>query len=184
MAATFRLNARSDKWGVIVDLMYLSVNDRSTLGPAAVNAEVSWFIGEVSVNYRVLDRSVSTGPKVHDRRFTLDLLAGLRLHNIQNDITIGPARTAGTKDFVDPILGFDLRVEGSDRWTALLRADIGGFDIGSEFTWNLILGAIYHVSKRFSIGAGYRWLDLDYQDGGFALDLRSEGPFLSFTFHF
>jgi len=37
---------------------------------------------------------------------------------------------------VDPFIGFRARADCRINGTAALRADIGGFGIGSELTWN------------------------------------------------
>ncbi len=70
----------------------------------------------------------------------------------------------------------------AEDWTFVVRGDVGGFDIGtaSKFTWNLIAGVDYRITKNVSLAVGYRILDIDYDRGSgsdkFALDTRFYGP--------
>ena len=48
--------------------------------------------------------------------------------------------------------------ELNDQWTLILRADIGGFGVGSEFVWNVSGLVDYQPWKHISIIGGYRAL--------------------------
>jgi len=67
---------------------------------------------------------------------------------------------------------------------------IGGFGVGSEFTWNVLVGAGYKFSKRWTVLLQYRFLGVDYTDGTagtldyFRLDTTMSGPLLGFMVTF
>ncbi len=81
---------------------------------------------------------------------------------------------------VDPLLGARVRRALNDRWQAHLRGDIGGFGVGSDFTWNLEVDASVRVTERLSLIFGYRVLNIDYDEGvglqRFLFDAGISGP--------
>ena len=73
-----------------------------------------------------------------------------------------PGTLDGSDKWVDPILGGHLERPFSDGWFAALDADLGGFGIGSDFTYKAIGAIGYEVSPTFSILAEYSLLGVDY----------------------
>jgi hypothetical protein len=69
-----------------------------------------------------------------------------------------------------------------------VRGDIGGFGVGSRFTWNMAAILAYQVSQYISVGAGYRMLDINFSEGKgsdtFKFDVQMRGPMLGFALHF
>ena len=69
-----------------------------------------------------------------------------------------------------------------------LRGDVGGFGVGSDFTWQVYPYLDWRFAKWGSLQAGYRWLYMDYETGSgadrFAYDMMNQGVQLGFTFHF
>ena len=68
-------------------------------------------------------------------------------------------------------------------WT---RFDLGGFGIGSDFTWQANVNAVYSFNEKTAIIFGYRIIDLDYDDddaaGEFELDAATRGPIAGLFF--
>jgi opacity protein-like surface antigen len=62
--------------------------------------------------------------------------------------------------------------------------DIGGFSAGSDFTWQVALGAAYDFSKTISGKFGYRYLSVDYDKGGFLYDMKTQGVYLGLGIRF
>lgn len=74
----------------------------------------------------------------------------------------------------------------SDRWDLSLRGDIGGFGIGSDFTWQMtaLLGYRFPLFGADATAAiGYRILDQNYDDG-FEWDMTLHGPVLGLGIRF
>jgi opacity protein-like surface antigen len=78
------------------------------------------------------------------------------------------------------LLGFSQEVEALFR----LAIDIGGFSVGSDFTWQTVAAVNYALSDRVSVSAGYRHLTVDYEDGGQLLDIELSGPLVGATLKF
>jgi hypothetical protein len=66
--------------------------------------------------------------------------------------------------------------------------EIGGFGVGSTFTWQVFPTFGVNLSKNASLEFGYRWLDIDYSSGEnltlFKYDVLTQGPVLGFGFRF
>lgn len=66
--------------------------------------------------------------------------------------------------------------------------EIGGFGVGSKFTWQVFPTVGFKFTDRVSLELGYRWLDIDYSTGSgnerFAYDVLSQGPIGGLAFRF
>jgi hypothetical protein len=120
---------------------------------------------------------------------SVDFLAGGRFVYLDSSITIESlADVDGSRDWLDPFLGGRLTLDIIDRLSVVVRGDIGGFGVGSHFTWNVVTLLAYQVSQRITLGAGYRILDINYSEGKgsdkFKFDLQMRGSMLGFAIHF
>jgi hypothetical protein len=91
-------------------------------------------------------------------------------------LTIGnqPELDASTT-VVDPILGATGEWSLNDAWKFEVRGDIGGFGVGSEFTYQMM--ALFHASlgKTFAIPFGYRVLGYKINTGGVSMNVLMTG---------
>ena len=108
-----------------------------------------------------------------------DLLAGLRYNHFDANLTLssGPAALAtgvGT-GWTDPFVGLRLRFPLNRQWTLTGYGDVGGFDPGSDLSWQASIGLRYAISGQFTADFGYRILKSEYETGGFLYDMRNDG---------
>ncbi|MFY9832020.1 MAG: hypothetical protein WAK66_04805, partial [Methylocystis sp.] len=75
---------------------------------------------------------------------------------------------SGTMEWIDPIIGLRLRHRIGPGDEFQLRGDIGGFGVGSKFSWQLA-GGYSHDMKigdwTITNTVGYRALSVDYSNG-------------------
>jgi len=120
---------------------------------------------------------------------SVDVLAGLRLWRIETELDldagIAAARSVQDQDvWVDPILGARGSVPLWGPFWLSAAAVIGGFDAASELTWE-VLGTIdVRRWERVTFRAGYRHVDVDYEDGGFIFDAALSGSIFAAVVHF
>lgn len=88
-----------------------------------------------------------------------------------------PTSLSADKDWIDPILGARAQWNINDKWFLAGRSDIGGFGAGSDLTWSAQGTVGYRFTDKVSAELGYRYLDTDYQDGGFTYDMAEHGVF-------
>lgn len=117
---------------------------------------------------------------------TVDAMAGLRAWSLDGSVSVPAAAISFAPEtgFVDPILAVRVNTPLADRWSLLGYADIGGFGLGSDFTWQVALTANYQASDRLYLSAGWRHLYVDYSDDGTVFEGAMTGPVIGATFTF
>ncbi|MCE9610321.1 MAG: hypothetical protein K8R23_09025 [Chthoniobacter sp.] len=85
------------------------------------------------------------------------------------------ARYSRTDDWFDPYVGLRARYNFCEKFYFLAKADIGGFGVGSDLTWQASAAIGCQLSRNMFAEAGYRFLAVDYQQNGFTYDVRSQG---------
>ncbi|MBL9145146.1 MAG: hypothetical protein JNM99_15810 [Verrucomicrobiaceae bacterium] len=90
-----------------------------------------------------------------------------------------PSELSGTKDWVDPFIGVRGYYNFTNDFYAVTKADIGGFGISSDLTWQVYAALGYHLSKSTTLEVGYKYMAVDYTSGGFTNDVRTSGVFLN-----
>ncbi|WP_333712941.1 hypothetical protein [Yoonia sp.] len=115
---------------------------------------------------------------------TLDVLAGLRAWGLEGSVTSPVANLAPEQSFVDPIVALRSLTPVSDRVSVLAYLDVGGFGVGSEFTWLGTVTANYQATDSVYISAGWRHLYVDYAEGGTAFEGAMTGPVIGATLRF
>ncbi len=169
----------SSNWGLFFDYNYVDVSASGTLvtPPATITIDFASTLVEVGGLYRI-----KNGPHA------FDMLGGVRYTKLEPDLTITPpgGKRGLTEDWYDPIVGVRYFYDFGNKWMLSARGDIGGFGVGSDFTWNVSALVHFQPWKNVAIVGGYRALDQDYEDGSglnrFAYDMRLAGPLFGLNF--
>jgi hypothetical protein len=192
VGALGRFEARKGELLLTLDVMYLSLEDEKTtvLGRRAEFSQ-QLLITEFGAGYRLGTWPLS--PDIYPALAT-DVLVGGRYVSLEAGLeTSGGRRFGGIDveqevDWLEPFVGGRLLLTLSPRVTLAVRGDVGGFGLGSELTWSLAGTLQFHLSRCFSLGVGYRALDIDYEQGSgarrFKFDVIMHGPLLGAVFHF
>ena len=168
-----------------------------TLG-TSLNLDIDLAIAEVGAAYEVK----RWGP------LAFDLLAGARYwyqeadlsFDIAGAVDIGDLEVAGGRafarsgsvDWLDPMIGARVRYTVAPGHELLLRGDIGGFGVGSDFSWQAIGAYGFEFGTyngiTFSGVIGYRALYVDYVQGEgrqrYEYDMLQHGPILGISARF
>jgi len=175
---------RYGRWGFLTDLMFSQVSPGGDLpGP---------FFSSVELRSRSLTvEGIGLYRVYSDDRVDFDLGAGLRYWHLNNKLTIEPAALnlkivdEENEDWVDPIVAARTILRISGPWSLTLIGDIGGFDVGSQLTYQVVGLVNYKWSESWTLHAGYRLLSVDYKnDDGFLYDVKMHGPLLAATYRF
>lgn len=169
---------RAGRWSFLADVMFTQVSPGGTLpGPYAADVEVR--SRSLTLQGNVLYRLYDT-PEL-----SIDAGAGLRFWHLNNKLSIEPSlEYSQTASWVDPVLVGRLSAQLGGPWSVTLVGDIGGFDVGSQFTWQAIATVNYQWNENLALRAGYRALAVDYEDGNFLYDVRMQGPVLGASYRF
>jgi hypothetical protein len=126
-----------------------------------------------------------------DMSINLALTAGLVIGGLELSKGIAIAR-GGSVDWVDPLVGARIRHQLAPGHQLMLRADVGGFGVGSQFSWNAFAAYSWEIAVRdgvtYSGLLGYRALDVDYEQGSgrnkYEYDVVQHGPVTGLTIGF
>lgn len=165
--------ARKGKWGFLFDGIYTKTSGSASAdtggGPsvgAALALRQTLLSGALA--YRLPADSVA-----------LDVLAGLRYNHIDADVTLRSdteaLSTGASTEWIDPFVGLRLRIPLDRGWTLTGHGDAGGFNVGSDLSWQASIGLRYVISRQITAEFGYRVMNSDYATGGFLYDMRNDG---------
>lgn len=138
---------------------------------------------DMKLNQHILDMKI--GGKVYDSRTAeqnggigIWVAAGARYwdNNVEFSTITQPILPAGTpavdttrtgQTWWDPVLGIALHFPVTPKVGFLVRATGGGLSIGnaSKYLWDAEFVALFRLSRRFMISAGYRQFKYDRKDG-------------------
>ncbi|MCR9088808.1 MAG: porin family protein [Rhodobacteraceae bacterium] len=174
------VEASNGTWSLIADYMYTDLTFRG-------GSPVQGFTGsETSVTTQIL-----TGYAAY-RVFTygttnVDIGGGLRWFDTSTEIALtgGPVMTPRSlKDnWVDPLLMVRAQTRFGDRWVGAILADYGGFFSDSE-TSQLTLNVGYELTDRWTLRAGYRYIDVEQTISGVDYSFTQSGPVLGASYRF
>ncbi len=181
-------NVRCETWrggnGFYLDLFYANLtgefgsdDDRSVL---AYNHE----LGSTPVFVDQRDRD-----NREIRYLSFGVLVGGRYFRLKNTLeeSNGDNREQ-TGQFIDPIVGGYLHYRMARALTFVAAGDIGGFAIGSEFTWNAWTRFHVRLTDWLWINALARAFDIRYEEGSgddrIGLNARIAGPAVGVIFRF
>ena len=94
------------------------------------------------------------------------------------------------RSWFDPFLGARFTIPNTGKWTLMVRGDVGGFGVGSQFAWQVRPTVAYSVSKHWAFGVAYWALGMDYSTGElgagdyFKYDVTTFGPEIGFAYTF
>ena len=178
MAAMLHFEMKNDRWVLSSDLVYMDLEGSEDTANGTATASVTETLFEVAGGYRL-------SPAV-------TLLAGARLVDLGIGIRYaGPSldrEAEASKSWVDPIVGVHVTAPLSERWWLGLHGDVGGFGVGSDLAWQAYANVGFRASDLVSVVAGYRAIDIDYQEGSghalFRYDVLTAGPQIGVAFTF
>lgn len=167
-----------NQWGFLMDVNYLDLESDLAL-PTGIsqNVDLNLTLAEFSGIYRTQ----------HDAH-TFDVIFGLRYVEVETTVNIigGPTLVDGSKDWLDPLLGGRWIWSFADDWSLVTRGDIGGFGVGSDFSFHAIGIVEWQPFQYASFLAGYRALYMDYDEGSgrdhFNYDATVHGPIIGLNF--
>ena len=169
------------RWSFMSDLFYAKLEPSVSTSRADFNSQIEQFIGNFAVFYNVVENPTT--------RF--DVFGGARVNWMETDVDIegkGPLGVdiseSGEKTWVDPIIGFRVHHDLTDKFFARALADIGGFGVSSDITWQAMALLGYRITDKASVGLGYRGLGTDYSNGGTTYDVISHGLLLGLEYRF
>jgi len=185
--------ASKGRWMFGVDGVYFRIKNQgvdSWQGPLGntnsgnLDATVTEQLYQLTSGYRVLDEHTKVDVLGAARYTQLDTELSLVATTGSPLLPDGSRSISGAESWWDPVIGMHVLQSLAEAWTLAGYADIGGFGVGSDLTYQLLAGVNWQFSKSVSAKAGYRYLYQDYQNGSFVWDMKSSGYYLGAGFKF
>lgn len=184
-----RVQARKGRWATFFDVTYMSL-DFNDVGPGPVNADASTELAylEWAGTYRLGEWPMNAA----NRSVRFDALAGMRYTALDSQLDFERLPTVGkSEDWVDPIIGGRVSADLTEKVALIIEGDIGGFGVGSDFSWHNVALLGYRVSvfnHDAMVMGGYRALYQDFETGSglrhFEWDTTLHGLLLAFDIAF
>jgi len=176
-------------------------------GSIAASANFQMLIAEFGAAYEVATWQSAVLPGVT----AVDLYAGGRVWWQQADFDLGGdlgvaglgpfgltrsggrvLANSGDIEWIDPMIGARLRHQFAPGQEVMVRGDIGGFDVGSRFSWQAIGAYSFQFAKTgdttWSGMIGYKAQYADYSQGSgityYRYDIIEHGPIVGVSLKF
>jgi hypothetical protein len=170
------LDVRRKRIGVYTDLIFMSLSSDQKTTPigstyVGFSANVKELVLDPEVYVRVVDKD----------RGSIDVIGGARFWHLNNALDLFPPNnqttvTAGqTQSWIDPVLGARFRLNLNKGLFLNLNGDAGGFGAGSDLTYQIYTGVGKEFKKKYSMLLGYRYMYVDYKNGGFLYNVHMTG---------
>ncbi|MCF6264074.1 MAG: porin family protein [Xanthomonadales bacterium] len=180
-AIIINMEASKGSWTYWLDYNRMNlVNETEVLGgPSSITLELTQKLWEMVAAYQLGN---SEGLQVFGGIRSVDVET---LIHFQSNGPVGiDYRVRIGDSWVDPIVGIRGAWPLSGKWGFRARADVGGFGVGSDFSYQLAATVSYQFNDLTSLRFGYRYLDMDYDDNNFVLDMGVSGLMLGVGFDF
>jgi len=179
--AMFYLEATNDDWTISSDFIYMKLNQ----GLKTTNLIKSGSITMEQLAWEV-DGLKHLTP-------WLEFGLGGRLVSLRTGVdatgTLNQSHDgSASKTWYDPVVV--MRTQGAiqEKWLLQFRGDVGGFGVGSDFSWQIQANAGYRFSKLFQTSIGYRYIGINYDKGEgverFLYNIDTYGWVVRFGFNF
>lgn len=171
--------ARRDRLVILGDLTFIHLDTKRGIdirNRDFLDAELDTKTAEVTLlgGYRVVNK----GPVI------VDLLAGGRMNFFKVSLQLeGPNRSAEgsvTQNWLDPLIAARVQAPLGGKWSLGAYGDLGGIIFGSDLTWQGTATVNYQISRKMSVGAGWRYYKVNYSHGDFLYDVAQSGPTITF----
>lgn len=190
-AAQLHAEGRRGHWGLLADATYLKTSDGKTVqsagplgaGEADIDTDAALGIYELGGFFRPMGDGQG-----------LDLLAGVRLIDFEQEVSITPSRIDNpyrsdiSSSLTDFFVGLRYQASLTDSLSLVLRGDYGSGD--TESTWNALGMLAWRMggSDHYQLLLGYRYLEIELEEEkervAINTDLSMHGPVLGFAFRF
>lgn len=180
--AEIHLEASNGPWTFMLDPSYFKLTEDQNnrfFNPEVVS-KITLIDG--GVFYRVVQECLP-----NNQLLSFEVLGGARYLGIDNSIDFGPRfSVSGHTDLATPIVGGRIKYDVSSTSHLWLRADGGGFGIGSvNSTWSATAGYSYSITPAVDLGIAYRALDINFSKNSSAsMNVLLYGPMLGVGFKF
>jgi hypothetical protein len=176
------------RFGIGFNGLFARVSSDTDVGPIEIDTTSD--TGQLAVMpfYRLVEWQYGESSSGRPLRLVVAPEAGFRYTHLRTELEIRRGRTVdSSENWIDPLIGSRIGLGLTDRWAIAGEANIGGFGVGSDFTWNAQAYVGYRTSlfgRSTTFLLGYRALNQDYNHNDFEWDVTMHGPIIGTAVRF
>jgi hypothetical protein len=168
------LEARYKRLVLPVDIVWVRLGDEKALpgpnlGSTTANVKVKEFILTPKIGFRI----------VNQEKLKIDALTGFRYWHLGQNLQFSPSilglNISGSQNWVDPLVGGRIEAALSSKVVVNILGDVGGWGAGSQLDYQVVGILGYRIKPKWTLQAGYRYLDVNYRSGSSILDTATAG---------
>jgi hypothetical protein len=189
-AAAAQVEAIKGRWRVMLDENYVNLGTTGTgpLGNVTVDVQPTLNVFEFGASYtfaKVANKN-ATASEPLPPVFTAEVLGGGRYFHLGLGLRANNnPGVEGSRNLVGPFVGNRIKVSPHKAVTLIGKYTVGGSGAGSNFAWSAEGLVDIRLRKSFSIGGGYRALDMnaDQPSNRVGFDGQLRGLIMTLTFY-
>jgi hypothetical protein len=174
-----------NRYSAVMDVSYANLGGATdTERGNRIRLSFSELIIEGHIGYRFVTQETSW----------LEAYGGVRYWDVSQTLSLtGPlgntASGSAGDTWIDPIIGLRGRYGIAENWGVIGQGDIGGFGIGSDFSWRAQAGLQRQFQNGLAIELQYKALQADFDNGKsgsdrFVWDVIQHGPLARLSYRF
>jgi hypothetical protein len=182
--AMLAFEARLGRYGVFTDLLHVSLSESTSI-PTPIGIDVEADAKVRASTFMLAGQYRAT----EDEWGYIDFVGGARYWGLSTDINISLGTLFSVdgsekESWVDPVLGLKGTYHLGERTYFTGWAMIGGFDVGSRFSSDLMGALGYKLTDQSALLLAYRRLEVDYTSSDFIFDATLQGPAIGWDYRF
>jgi hypothetical protein len=191
MAAMFDGRFKYERVSFLYDVVYVNLKGFDAALPGNFDSLAGHSTSQVTANTTtkelIIDLAIGYEFPQKNKGFFLNGYLGARLWSVDAEITLNDAfdgkQYMGSKSnsWLDPILGMNAQwIYAKNKWGTVVKGDLGGFGVNSQFTIMMAVIQQYRISPIFDINLGFKWLAVNYNKDASVWNVNNYGALLGF----
>jgi len=175
---------RYDRLVLNGDLMWIRLSDNHALpfpglSATSADARVGQLVWTSKIGYRGVDR----------KKIKIDGNGGIRFWHLGQNLSFSPSRLGlnfnGSQTWADFVVGGRVLLPVGEKAVVVVVGDVGGLNAMAKQDYQVAGFLEYKLRPKWTIGAGYRYLLIDYRLGPLpTYNMVTSGALIGLTYHF
>jgi hypothetical protein len=176
--------ARHKRFLLNGDLMWIRISDSHAipfpgLGAVSADVRVGQLVWTSKLGYRVINRE----------KLKADANVGARFWHLGQKLNFNPSllglNVNTSQNWADIVIGGRVRFPADAKVYVDLLGDVGGWNATAKLDYQFAALLGYKLTPKWTLGAGYRYLFIDYRPGSASIiNLVTSGALIGATYRF
>jgi hypothetical protein len=173
--------ARFNHFLLFGDLVWIRLSDSHALpfpglSATSVDVRVGQLVWTSKVGYRLIDRA----------KLKADANVGVRYWHLGQTLSFNPSilglNISPSQSWADIVVGGRIELPVGPKASISALGDVGGWNATAKLDYQFAGLLKFKVSRKWTVGAGYRYLFVDYRTGRSLYNLVTPGAVLGVTY--